>query len=167
MNRRYKIHHYFKFFYYYVLHGIYFFLYLCIVSLLALAYIMKNIVLYIILVAGAALGVTPANAQKPVIELLPTDHQHQHPEAMADTIALGEYAQGQHPVSDTSNYRSSNADLYNKEDGKQRRTGWHYKIFQSKREPDRIRKNSRKGGQILFFKYIHPVQLFIQITALK
>jgi hypothetical protein len=128
---------------------------------------MKNIVLYTIVFLGVLLAGIPVNAQKPAIELLPTDHQHQHPEAMADTISLGESMQARQPVTDSSTYRQKSLNLYKKEDGTHKRTGWHFKVFHFKKQPDRIRRSNQRSDRTPFFKHIHPIQLFIQITALK
>jgi hypothetical protein len=127
---------------------------------------MKNIVLYI-MISGVLVAGIPVNAQKPTIELLPADLQLQHPEAMADTFSPGESVNAQHPNTDSSTYGKKSPGLYKKEDGKHQRTGWYYKLFHFKRQPDHIRRSSQRSERIPFFKYIHPIQLFIQITALK
>lgn len=126
-----------------------------------------------VILLGVSLAGIPVNAQKPVIELLPMDHQHQHPEFMADTFSLGEFGHGEIPIADSSVYGLKTVNPYNKEDGKHRRTLWPFKVFHFKREPDRIRNRSQSEhgrqseNRTLFLKYIHPIQLFFQITALK
>jgi hypothetical protein len=157
----------FLFFYYYVLHGITFFIYLCIIILLALAYIMKNIVLYIIIILSVTLAVAPVNAQKPVIELLPFDQQIQYPKALVDTIYPGEYINWQDSIADSSLNQQNTLHLHHKRDEPQKRTGWNFRIFQSKRGSDREERSSRTENRMRFFRSIHPVHLFFKITALK
>ena len=128
---------------------------------------MKNIVLYTIVFLGVLLAGIPVNAQKPAIELLPTDHQHQHPEAMAYTISLGESIHAQQPITDSSTYKQKSLNQYKKENITHKITGWQFKMFHFKKQSDRIRRSNQRSDRTPFFKHIHPIQLFIQITALK
>ena len=162
-----RIINYFKFFYYYVLHGINFFLYLCNIYLLALTYIMKNIVLYVLITLGSLLASGPATGQKPSIELLPTDHQHQHPEAMIDSICHAKYTSGQALITDTSEYYCGAMDQYKKEDGKKLKTGWHSDVFNLRRDSGKTGSKGRSEKRFQFFNCVHPVHLLFQITALK
>ncbi len=157
----------FKFFYYYVLHGITFIIYLCNEHLLALTYIMRNIVLYIAISAATLTVSMPVNAQKPAIELLPFGSQVQHPEALVDTIYPGEYLNWQDSIADSSVYQQNTVHLYKKEGEPRKRPGWHFKAFQSKREAKITEKKSNTETRIHFLSSIRPVRLFFEITALK
>jgi hypothetical protein len=128
---------------------------------------MKNIVLYVLVIVSASLAVAPVNAQKPVIELLPIDQQLQYPEALVDTIYPGEYINWQDSIADSSLNQQNTLHLHHKRDETQKRTGWNFSVFQIKRDTDRAEQRSRTESRVWFFRSIHPVHLFLTITALK
>jgi hypothetical protein len=128
---------------------------------------MKNIVLYVFITLVSLLAVDPAGAQKPVIYLLPSNHQHQHPEAMIDSICLAKNTTGQALITDTSDYYYSAMDQYKKEDGKKMKTGWHSDVLHLRRDTGRIGNKGRSEKRFQFFNSIHPIHLLFQITALK
>jgi hypothetical protein len=128
---------------------------------------MKNIVLYIFISLVPLLTGTQASGQKPAIDLLPTNHQNQHPEAKANTIPLRDSVHRLDSltipaVSQTG--RTVGGEIVEWE---KPRTGWQFDSFSFKRDSGRQEKKIKSGNQILFFKYIKPLQFFIQITALK
>jgi hypothetical protein len=110
---------------------------------------MKNIVLYIFISLGLLLVCFQVSAQKQVIELLPTNHQIKHPEAITDTLCRKDTLAGKVPVIIHGHTPAGSIDSEEHRDRERIRTGWHINAFHLKRIPHR------------------PLQLFFQITALK
>lgn len=157
----------YKIIYYYVLHGITFFIYLCIEHLLALAYIMKNIVLYTIMILGGILSSIMVNAQKPVIELIPVNRTLPPSEKAADTTSALRDQQAIRLIYDASTHPEPSVTRARPEPNEQRRTGMGLPSLFKKWIDVPEDRPPRPTGVPLFFKYIHPFQLFFQINAQK
>ena len=129
---------------------------------------MKNIVLYTIsFMTGLLMISTEMISQKPAIDLLPSSHQRIHPEAIADTSFTSDSQVKIVPVIPPSHKPSSHL-IYKETRKNEDKKSWiHFdSIFQ--REVSRNgRTSNRSGNYSLNFKYINPIKLFLNITALK
>ena len=157
----------FLFFYYYVLHSINIFTYLCNEILLVLAYSMKSIVVYII--AFLLWFLTIPNglmAQKPAIDLISSHHQYRHPEAIIDTG----YAVNP-PLREAVLYQpdpEQNKELAREPDKKKRRQiGPSLDSLFQKEETSKPEKGN-PGVKISYYhKRLNPLKFILYITALK
>jgi hypothetical protein len=123
--------------------------------LLALKYIMKSIVLYIL----AILWITASGlaAQKPTIDLLPSTHGQFHPETVVDT---GTYNDSLVLITIKSRQVPSPAEDTG---GEVRRVkGWHLKGF-----AERARDRQWPENYPLILKITNPFRFILHATALN
>ena len=150
-------------FYYYVLHGIIIFIYLCYIILLVLAYSMKSIVVYITIFLSCLLFM-PGNlqAQKRAIDLISSHHQYRHPEAIIDTGYAVTPPVGQAVFKDIYYVQP---DRTIKKKKKQIGPSLD-SLFQKEEEKAPSREKSPAKTTILFRKF-NPLTILFKITALK
>ena len=128
---------------------------------------MKYIVLYSSIFLGIVLCGMKVNAQKPVMDLIPVQRQLPHPETVQDTTAACREIQVVRQDSDSFKLSILPSDRV--ESGRQESGRTRIDLESLFKKRGRVTRN-RPGppaGVPLFYKYIHPLRMFIQITALK
>ncbi len=128
---------------------------------------MKNIVLYVFIGVGMLLVHFPVSCQKPTIELLPTNHQLQHPEAMKDTMARRDSIEAWGPEVIPVHHPAEDSSPHHKKGEKRIRTGWHFDVFHLRMPSGHKVDQGSSDSRSERFRFVRPVQLMFQITALK
>lgn len=107
------------------------------------------------------------NAQKPVMDLIPVQRQLPHPETVQDTTAVNREVQVVRQDSDAINVSILPSDRV--ESGRQEsgRTRIDLDSLFKKRGRVTRHRPGQSAGVPLFYKYIHPLKMIFQITALK
>jgi hypothetical protein len=129
---------------------------------------MKNIVLYGLVVLVGLLIVCPRIAgQKPAYALLPSTHRYIHPEAILDTSIM--YCDEDSIIPDNYPLSSSSETIVKKEAQQEEKKipGLHFDSLFQKSVSENERSGKRSGNYPLIVKYVNPIHLFLQITALK
>ncbi len=128
---------------------------------------MKNIVLYLSLSLGILAAGTDVNAQKPVLELIPANHQVQYSDTAPDTaFADREWREIRFGTDSLAAIvPAPEPPLPGTMDTG--RTGAGSRSFFMKGEEVAGKDRRKFNPPSLMFRYIHPFHLFVQITALK
>jgi hypothetical protein len=107
------------------------------------------------------------NAQKPVLQLIPVNRSLPPTEIAADTINTLRDQPASRFVSDSCKQADLSSIQKEPDKEERRRTGMSLPSLFKKRVDVPEDRPQRPIGIPLFFKYIHPFQLFFQITAQK
>ena len=129
---------------------------------------MKNIVLYTVSLMAVLLMVSAEMiCQKPAIDLLPFTHQRIHPEAVLDTGFASDSQIVIVPLNPPSNTPSGNIVKKGNRQSENNRKWIDFDSIFQRQEFKNEHPAKKSGNYSLIFKWIKPVKLFLNITALK